>query len=84
MRYICENDHIFEAYGKMMYDKNNVGYEIPVCPICETKIFSEYVLGKKRITSLISVDISEVDTKIKEGYEVENTYAKTATLVKRE
>ena len=85
MRYICENDHIFEHICKMSFiDEKDNGYEVPVCPICFTRIYSEYVLDKKSITSVISVDLADVDTKLKEGYEVESLYAKTATLVKRE
>ena len=88
MRYICEKDHIFEHTGKqiiMTFNKSepDTTLEIPVCPICETRIYSEYVLDKKQITSVISVNIAEVDSKLQEGYEVESLYAKTATLVKR-
>ena len=91
MRYICENGHIFEHTGKLhalsSRDESD-SIEVPVCPICETRIYlvldSEYVLDKKRITSVLSVDLSEVDSKLKEGYEVDNLYAKTATLVKRD
>ena len=84
MKYICENDHIFEHTAKMSQMLEDVGYEIPVCPICHTRIYSEYVLDKKQITSVISVDLSEVDAKLQEGYEVEALYAKTATLVKKD
>ena len=89
MRYICENDHIFEHTAKlilMTFNKSEPDktLEVPVCPICETRIYAEYVLDKKRITSAISVDLSEVDSKLQEGYEVDNLYAKTATLVKRD
>ena len=88
MRYICENDHIFEHIGKEITtcidgDKT-LTLEHPVCPICVSRIYAEYVLDKKRITSVVSVDLSEVDSKLKEGYEVDNLYAKTATLVKRD
>jgi len=88
MRYICENGHIFEHIGKeittCINGDNTLTLEHPVCPICVTRIYDEYVLDKKRITSVVSVDIAEVDTKLKEGYEVESLYAKTATLVKRD
>jgi len=94
MRYICENDHIFEHTAKLQtrsqIEEDTLKgreecdiLEIPVCPICETRIYSEYVLDKKQITSVMSVDLSEVDNKLKEGYEVESLYAKTATLVKK-
>ena len=86
MRYICENGHIFEHTAKLIVFgfKEPSTIEVPVCPICETRIYAEYVLDKKQITSVISVDIAEVDTKLQEGYEVEALYAKTATLVIRE
>lgn len=88
MRYICENDHIFEHTGKEITlaidGDNSLQLEIPICPICVTRIYSEYVLDKKRITSVISVSLEEVDAKLQEGYEVENLYAKTATLVKKD
>lgn len=86
MRYICENDHIFEHIAKKLCvssDEDST-IKIPVCPICETRIYSEYVLDKTRITNVISVAIDDVDSKLQEGYEVESLYAKTATLVKRE
>ena len=88
MRFICENGHIFEHVAKLTRmtfnkDQPDENLEIPVCPICTTRIYSEYVLDKKQITSVISVNLDEVDSKLKEGYEVESLYAKTATLVKR-
>ena len=86
MRYICEDDHIFEHTAKLhcrSLDETSA-VEVPVCPICETRIYSEYVLDKKQIVSVVSVELSEVDTKLKEGYEVDNLYAKTATLVKKD
>ena len=84
MRYICERDHIFEHTGKMISNiDDHVILEVPVCPICETRVYSEYVLDKKTITSVISVNLAEVDTKLQEGYEIESLYAKTATLVKK-
>jgi hypothetical protein len=36
------------------------------------------------ITSVLSCDLDEVDTFLKQGYIVKELYAKTATLVKRE
>ena len=86
MKYICENDHIFEHTAKLHARSSDEisSVEVPVCPICETRTYTEYVLDKKRIVSVVSVDLSEVDAKLKEGYEVDSLYAKTATLVKRE
>ena len=87
MRYICENDHKFIHTAKLIKqdvhdDASTV--EAPVCPICLTVIYDEYVLDKKKIISVVSVHIDEVDSKLQEGYEVESLYAKTATLVKRD
>ena len=87
MRYICENDHIFEHTAKMTKQHthdDDFTVEAPVCPHCLTIVYSEYVLDKKQITSVLSVNIAEVDSKLKEGYEVESLYAKTAILVKRD
>jgi len=37
MKYICENDHIFEHTAKMISNiDDHVILEVPVCPICET------------------------------------------------
>jgi len=88
MKYICENNHVFEHTGKEITtarDGNNtLTLEHPICPICVTRIYSEYVLDKKKISSVVSVAIDEVDSKLREGYEVESLYAKTATLVRRD
>jgi|GEM_PF-2743415 len=85
MKHLCENWHVFEHAGKMITNlTDSVTVEVPVCPICYTSTYSEYVLDKKQIINVISVDIADVDDKLKEGYEVESLYAKTATLVKRQ
>ena len=84
MRYICENGHIFEHTAKQISKVSEAeSYEIPVCPICVTRIYSEYILDDT-ITSVISVSLDDVDEKLKEGYKVESLYAKTATLIKKE
>ena len=82
MRYICENDHIFEHTAKMTTCVDDIVYEIPVCPHCYIKTYAEHVIDTK-ITSVISVELDKVDAKLAEGYEVESLYAKTATLVKK-
>ena len=88
MRYICENGHIFEHIAKEITSTidgdNTTTLECPCCPLCVSRVYIEYVLDKKHITSVISVDLSEVDAKLQEGYEVEALYAKTATLVKKD
>jgi hypothetical protein len=83
MRYICENDHVFEHTGKMIQRYDTMTIETPICPHCRTCTYSEYVLDKQNIVSVLSVPLEDVDAKLKEGYEVESLYAKTATLVKR-
>jgi len=42
-----------------------------------------YILEKNRIESVKSVDLNEVDAWLQKGYEVQELYAKTATLVKK-
>lgn len=56
--------------------------EAHVCPYCKSLNVDEYVEPQPNITSVISISIEEVDTKLKEGYVVRELYAKTATLVK--
>ena len=86
MRYICERDDIFEHTAKLIQIEpdGTSQLEVPVCPICHTNVYSEYVLDKQKIVSVVSVDLTDVDAKLKDGYTVESLYAKTATLVKRE
>jgi hypothetical protein len=83
MKYICENDHIFEHTARHSYQAGMNHYEIPVCPLCFSRIYTEYVIDASIIISVISVPIDDVDIKLAEGYEVEALYAKTATLVKK-
>lgn len=82
MRYICENGDIFEHTAKKSYQEENIEYELPICPICYTNVYSEYVLDDA-IISVISVPLADVDEKLKEGYKVQSLYAKTATLIKK-
>jgi len=83
MKYICEQNHEFEHTAKLITVAGNVTLEQAICPYCQSIIYHENKQESK-ITSVISVDLSEVDTKLKEGYVVEALYAKTATLVKKE
>lgn len=58
--------------------------EMQVCPVCESHIYTEFVEAEPEITSVKSVDLSQVDDYLKLGYVVRELYAKTATLVKTE
>ncbi len=63
---------------------NQKSLEYTVCPFCQALEYSEFVDPQPEITSVVSVDLADVDAKLQEGYIVESLYAKTATLVKRE
>ena len=65
-------------------DLNSVTTETHVCPYCDSINLTEYLESEPSITSVVSVDIADVDGKLKEGYIVHELYAKTATLVKKE
>jgi len=58
--------------------------ESAVCPHCYSKIYSEAPETEPQITSLKSVPLDEVDDWLAKGYVVKDTFAKTATLIKRE
>jgi len=76
---------LFTAIAGMMCAESKI--EIQVCPYCQSLNFDEIEVEKPtqpEITSVKSVSLDEVDGMLKEGYVVENLYAKTATLVKRE
>jgi hypothetical protein len=55
-----------------------------VCPACKGIFFSEYDEPQPQITSVVSVELSQVDSYLKQGYVVHDLYAKTATLKKLE
>lgn len=60
--------------------------ELHVCPYCKNQNIDEIIIAKAadlKIVSVISVELTQVDEKLKEGYEVHDLYAKTATLVKK-
>lgn len=98
MKYLCVNKHMFIHPAKRVVGKsqqpqpssdqdfyiNTEAVESYVCPFCQSLEYSEFVEPKPEITSVISVDLADVDVKLKEGYVVESLYAKTATLVRRE
>lgn len=84
MEYLCENEHVFvHAAKKITPYREKETLESFICPHCGTLKYREYK-QQDVVTSVISVDLSEVDVRLKEGYVVESLYAKTATLVKRE
>ncbi len=58
--------------------------ETHVCPFCQSLEYTEFAEPQPEITSVVNVDLADVDAKLKEGYVVESLYAKTATLVRRE
>ena len=89
MKYQCSNGHKFIHPKKARQYEDNSSIssnfeEWYICPICSDQDFDEYVEPKIEITSVKSVDLSEVDTYLKEGYLVESLYAKNAVLVKKE
>jgi hypothetical protein len=63
-----------------MQTQNTEGIETHVCPICHGLFFTEYDEPKPEISSVISVDLSQVDGYLAKGYVVHELYAKTATL----
>jgi hypothetical protein len=87
VRYICECGNKFHHTAKITIPHSHVTdgtVEFYCCPECQSTDYDEYVLDQKRITSVVSVALSDVDARLKEGYEVESLYAKTATLVRRD
>jgi hypothetical protein len=93
MKYQCLRGHVFLYPAKYVWDdpKNNSNtIETCCCPVCaftdnliEVHI-EEIVEPEPEITSVKSVDLSQVDDYLKLGYVVRELYAKTATLVKTE
>jgi DNA-directed RNA polymerase subunit RPC12/RpoP len=90
MKYQCLN----EACGKLfMYPAKKTEtpitavYETHVCPYCGSLDIEEYTpepTPQPQITSVVSVELAQVDSYLKMGYVVRELYAKTATLVKME
>ena len=83
--FVCEKGHVFIYPSKQTKFRtvNTVPVETienHVCPHCHTLNISE--APEDTITSVKSVDLSEVDGYLKEGYVVKELYSKTATLVK--
>jgi len=98
MRYLCGNKvcgKVFlhtakksemgqegDVIGTM--DIPRVSWETMVCPFCHSIEYSEYVETELQIASLKSVPLDDVDYYLKKDYVVKDTFAKTATLIKRE
>ena len=58
--------------------------ESAVCPFCHSLEYEEFIVTEGTITSLKSVPLEDVDDYLKKDYVVKDTFAKTATLIKRE
>lgn len=60
--------------------------ETHVCPYCKSLNIQEHVEAAvvEKICSVKSVELDKVDDMIKEGYEVKELYAKSATMIKKE
>lgn len=93
MKYVCSAGHKFiHPAVRTIYDEGASkisSIEMPVpftvyhqCPVCRTIDYDEYVEPQADIVSVKSVDLSEVDDYLKQGYIIECLYAKTATLKK--
>lgn len=60
--------------------------ETHVCPYCQNvdiREVEEPTEPQPKVESIISVKIGEVDAFLKQGYEVKDTYASSATLIKK-
>ena len=53
------------------------------CPFCHGLDIEEFKLEEAKIISVLSVPLEDVDAKLKDGYQVHELYAKTATLTKK-
>lgn len=64
--------------------QNTTGLETYVCPVCNGKFFMEYDEPQPEISSVLSVDLAQVDSYLAKGYVVHELYARSATLIKKE
>jgi len=64
-------------------DEEFVSIETHVCPFCENLNITEVEKTEPQIESIIKVSYEEADAKLKEGYEVKDTYAASVTLIKK-
>ena len=83
MKYQCSNGHVFlfpmiSRVGIL----ENTFTEVKLCPEenCLSRHIEEYVEPKPEISSVVSVDLAQVDSYLAKGYVVHELYAKTATL----
>jgi hypothetical protein len=77
------------SVGSVQWENASQSIEIYVCPFCEkNRIIEapEETQTKGKITALISVPNSEVNTRLAEGYEVmeDKIYAKETIMIKRD
>jgi len=63
-----------------MQTQNTEGIESHVCPVCHGLFFMEYDEPKPEISSVVSIELAQVDSYLAKGYVVHELYAKTATL----
>lgn len=74
-----------KGIGKGYIDGDVVEHH--VCPYCQSFDIEEYTpepAPQPQITSVVSVELSQVDSYLKMGYVVRELYSKSATLVKME
>jgi len=57
--------------------------ESHICPFCASLEIAEVEKTQPAIEGIISVKICDADAKLKEGYEIKDTYASTVTLIKK-
>ena len=77
-----EDKHLLVKVGDLVSVGSTI--ESHVCPYCQSLNIDEYFEPQANIASVKSVDLSEVDSLLKEGYVVHELYAKNAVLVKKE
>jgi hypothetical protein len=80
----CNKEFLYPALQTQVFEhvfSGNVQYH--VCPFCNSKELDEIEKTQPTITSIKQVDIAEADALIKEGYVVEQIYAKNVVLVKK-
>jgi len=56
--------------------------ELYVCPYCSSAEYEEYTKMQGEIVSVKSVDLTQVDEMLQQGYKVHELYAKNAVLIK--
>jgi len=79
---IILNEHITAVAQQEQTPQRTTEYH--VCPYCLGLDVDELPEAQEQITSVKSVDLSEVDGWLKQGYTIKELYSKNATLVKTE